>query len=124
MVSTPCLSSSAWLTAPTKPSSCSTSATRRLSLDEGKSTFALRAVIALRMRVSISAIGSVIFFSLPARLHDARDVPAQRERAEAHTAQPELPHERARPPAQRATAPVAHFELLVPRAHLVERQLL
>jgi hypothetical protein len=35
------------------------------------------------MRVSISAIGSVIVVPLPARLHDAGDVSAERELTEA-----------------------------------------
>src|ERR1700757_4841494 len=104
MVIVPCLSSVSERTAPTKPSSESTSAMRCLIFDDGICTFALRERIALRMRVSISAIGSVI--SSPARLHDARDVAPERQLTEAHTAEPELPHERARPPAQRTTVPL------------------
>ena len=48
-----------------KPSSARTSAIALLELRRRASTtFAFRAVMALRMRVSISAIGSVIVMSL------------------------------------------------------------
>ena len=41
------------------PSSLSSSAMRTLSLDDGMSTFSCSALLALRMRVSRSAIGSL-----------------------------------------------------------------
>src|SRR5690348_7712521 len=94
-----------------KPSRESTSAMRSFTFDAGIMTLAFRAVMALRMRVSISAIGSVILLSLPARLHDARDIAPQRKLTEAQAAQPELAHERPRTAAQRTTATLAHLEL-------------
>src|SRR3954464_13280698 len=111
MESSPCLPSSSDEIAPTKPSDLRTSAMRCFIFDAGMITFAFRAVMALRMRVSISAIGSVIVLPLPARLHDAGDVTAERELTEAQTAQPELAHERAPATANRTTVANAHVEL-------------
>src|SRR4051812_28054665 len=106
------------------PSSARTRASSRLIFDEGIETFAFRAVMALRMRVNISAIGSVMDVPLPARLDDARDVTTERELTEAHTAQPELAHERPRTAAQRAPVALLHFVLLLRAGHLVDRKLL
>src|SRR2546426_7580638 len=110
--------------------------------DAGMSTRRCRAPAALRMRVNMSAMGSVIDIfvqsllqlpaaaagppavrgasqkgragetrRLPARLDDARNLPAQRQLAEADAAHAEIAQEAARPPA--AVAPVAtpHLEL-------------
>src|SRR6476646_2756988 len=58
------------------------------------------AVLALRMRVSMSAMGSVVMQSpLPARLRHAGDHARVRELAQADAAQPELPVHGARPAA-------------------------
>src|SRR5579871_5360349 len=65
------------------------------------STRVCLAVTALRIRVSMSAIGSVIF-PLPAALRHARDVAFQGELPEAETAERELPHVGARAAAQMA----------------------
>src|SRR6476646_9939822 len=81
--------------------------------DEGMSTRVCLAVTALRIRASMSAIGSVI--SSPATLGHTRDVAFERELPEAQVAQRELAHVRARAPAQAAA---------VPQADLVFRRLL
>src|ERR1700757_609727 len=67
-------------------------------------TVAFSASCALRMRVSMSAIGSVMLMSrsLPARLHDARDLAAHCDLAQLVAAQPELPEHSARPAGQGA----------------------
>jgi hypothetical protein len=91
---------------------------RTFIFEDGMITFAFRAVMALRMRVSISAIGSVIVVPLPARLHDAGDVSTQRELTEAQTAQPELPDEGARTAALRAAVALADLELPLAIDHL------
>src|SRR5690349_18509844 len=82
-----------------KLSSLRMRAISNLSLDAGTVVKSCLAVVALRNRVSMSAIGSVMFMGFlrsPARLGDARDFPAQRVRAEADAAEPELPHVGAR----------------------------
>src|SRR5256885_2268066 len=84
-----------------------------LMRDAGMSTRVCLAVTALRIRVSISAMGSVIFplstinsqlsaSGLPAALGDACDVALERELAEAQAAQRELAHVGARTAAQAA----------------------
>src|SRR5437868_4328812 len=119
MVIVPCTSSSSRVTVPTKPSFLRTLASSSLSLEAGIATLVLRAVIALRIRLSISAIGSVIFSPkidirfLPAGLDDAGDIPAQRQTAEAKTAHVELAHIRATTATKRATAADTHFELTI-----------
>src|SRR5881392_229375 len=118
MVSSPCLPSSSVEKALTKPSSLRTWATCSFCLDSGMITFALRAVMALRMRVSISAIGSVIVLPLPARLDDAGNVSPERELTEAHAAQPELAQECTRTAALRTTVALADFELPLAIDHL------
>src|SRR5580765_3948039 len=116
------------------------------SLEAGTSTFWCRARIALRIRVSISATGSVNFirfaspqppvlsaFSgepatarvpnhLPRRLRNPRNLPAQRQPTETQTAQPELAQERPRPPANLAAVVPPRRELR-PRLLLVARLL-
>src|ERR671918_614983 len=69
---------------------------------------------ALRIRVSMSAIGSVMLMVVslsPARLGDARDQPVQRQLAEADTADAELPNECARPAAALTAIVLPHGEL-------------
>ena len=60
ITSTGCPSLASTRMSPRKPDSFSTSATARFSLDEGQLTWLCCAMPALRMRVSMSAIGSVI----------------------------------------------------------------
>src|SRR3989449_11190090 len=87
------------------------------SFDEGTSTRWCLAAAALRTRVRKSAIGSVcIVWSLPARLHDAGNFPAQGHAAEADAAQLEFAYETARTAADTAAVAHAHLELgLFPR---------
>src|SRR5580700_325267 len=89
------------------------------SLEAGTSTLGWRALIALRTRVSMSAIGSLVIPALqlflwlsPARLRDAGDFPVQRQLAEAQPANAELAQKRARP----AAAPAAVAVLRVMQA--------
>src|SRR5690349_10299576 len=65
---------------------------------------------ALRMRVSMSAMGSVIMGS-PARLDHAGDLPAEREEPETNPAELELSVVAASTAAHLATVPVADGEL-------------
>src|SRR5205085_8441603 len=87
-----------------KPSSLSTWAMRCLSLVLGMSTAGRSMRLALRMRVSMSAIGSVIMAGIlsPARFLDARDQAVAGHVAEADAADAELAVHRARPAAQPA----------------------
>src|SRR5688500_18213833 len=89
-------------------------ATSSLSFEPGMSTRGWFAAIALRMRVSMSAIGSVILINsvlsiaavrssrlphsklLPARLHDAGDLPLKRKLAQGDPRNAELPQVPAR----------------------------
>src|SRR3954447_19948185 len=61
-----------------------------LSLDEGISTVSWAGMIALRIRVRKSAMGSVIDMRLPARLRHAGDVAVVGQLAQADPAQAEL----------------------------------
>src|SRR5579875_835911 len=85
------------------------------SFELGIRTVSCMATLALRTRVSMSAIGSVIFMSgrllSPARLGDAGDLAGVHELAQADPAQPELPEHRVRPPAPAAPGVGAHLEL-------------
>src|SRR5271169_474562 len=75
--------------------------------------FSCSALLALRMRVSMSAIGSVSTSSLlPARLRHAGDDALVREIAQADAAQAELAEDGARPPATVAARVVADRVLL------------
>src|SRR5690349_7792328 len=95
------------------------------SLEAGTSTLGWRALIALRTRVSMSAMGSLVIvlllrlrpgypqrrsfrtsIFLPARLDHAWNLAVQGELAEAQAANAELAQERARPAAAPATVPV------------------
>src|SRR5690348_1734730 len=82
-------------------------------LEDGISTWVWRACRPLRIRVSMSAIGSLMFIlsPLPAGLHHARQLAARRALAEADAAQAELPDERPRAPAQEAAVVGLHFVL-------------
>src|SRR2546423_12371856 len=120
MVMSPCLSSSSWLTPLTKPSCWRISATRSFSFECGMMTFAFRAVMALRMRVRRSAIGSVILS--PARFDDARNVAAQRQLPEAQAAQFEFANESTRAPALGAAVAQLHLVLLLARRELFQRK--
>src|SRR6188472_4296696 len=82
-----------------KPSSFKRSAMRTFSLDEGETTSACRARMALRIRARKSAIGSVMFLHLPARFDDARDVATEGQIPEADATHLELAQEGARTPA-------------------------
>src|SRR5689334_19964052 len=96
------------------PSFTSVFAMASLCRDQGMSTVALRACAPLRMRVSISAMGSVVI-GLPTRLREAGDLPLARQVAQAEPAHAEPPEERARPPAERAAVVRADLELRRPR---------
>src|SRR5262245_11254548 len=92
-----------------KPSSLRTWATAILSLLAGISTTWRSMRLALRMRVNMSAMGSVIMarFLSPARLLDARDQSVRGHVAEADPADAELPVDGPRPSAQLAAQPHA-----------------
>src|SRR5882672_8656948 len=99
------------------PSSWRIRAISALSLLAGRSTRACLADTALRMRESMSEIGSVIFVSLsqipnprdlPTALGHASDVAFKRQLAEAEAAHRELAHVGARPPAQPAAVAQAN----------------
>src|SRR5215472_6466556 len=84
------------------------------TLEAGTSTFGWRALIALRTRVSISAMGSLVMnapYSLPTGLHDAGNFTVQRELTEAEPAHAVLAQEAARAAAAPAAIPVAALEL-------------
>jgi len=70
-----------------------------------------RARAALRIRVSMSAIGSVIIKS-PAGLDHTGELPAEREQPKTDTAQLEVAVIGARAAADLATIPVPHRKLL------------
>src|SRR6187200_2804791 len=93
-------------------SSRKTCAMATFSRDDGISTIGWCARTALRMRVSMSAIGSVSnLLRLPARLGDAGDLALESKLPEADAAQRELPNERPRTPAALAAAVPLHLEL-------------
>src|SRR3569833_1886563 len=89
-----------------KPSDFSTSSTRPRIVAAGVTTVSRRRIWALRMRVSISAIGSVrliCLVSLPAPLYLAGHLPEIAELTQGDTAQFHLAVEAARPAGQFAT---------------------
>src|SRR5579883_87258 len=114
-----------------KPSSSSTRASATLSLVAGISTSGRSISLALRMRVSMSAIGSVIMAvsslsRLPGCLADARDHPVARKLTETNPAAAELAVHRSGPAADLAAADnldarVARQDLL--RVALIDRLL-
>src|SRR5215831_17234517 len=79
-------------------------------------------MIALRIRVRKSAIGSVIFYllPLPARLDDARNLATQRQVAEADAAHLKLAKIAAGAAAHLATVTRAHLPLLLLLDHVDE----
>src|SRR5499426_3723539 len=108
--SIPCFLSSSTRKFLMKPSSFRISAMRTLSREHGISTFSCSARLALRMRVSMSAIGS-LRMALPARLHDARHLALERQLSEAEPAHLELPEVAARATAELAPRIGARLEL-------------
>src|ERR1041385_5651368 len=82
------------------------------SFELGISARSCSALLALRMRVSMSATGSVSISSLlPGALGHARDHALVGELPQADAAEPELLEHGARPPAAIAAGVVAHLEL-------------
>src|SRR5579875_3314737 len=81
--------------------------------EAGMSTRVCFAAAALRIRVSISAIGSVIFIEQhppsPARLRYAGQFTAQRSLAEANAAQAKLTHIGTRSPADLTAVVLLHL---------------
>src|ERR1700728_660516 len=71
------------------------------------------ATLALRMRVSMSAIGSVIVMAnpLPTGLGDAGDLTGVHQLTKTDTAEPELTEDRLRTSAATAAGVAAHLEL-------------
>src|SRR3954469_3720377 len=99
-----------------KPSSFRTWATLRFKFVAGMSTAGRSIRLAFRIRVSMSARGSVIMVAAsPTRLFDAGDQPVARHIAEADPADAELAVHRPRPAAQLAAALDAD---LLARRHL------
>src|SRR5688572_26467284 len=76
----------------------------------GISQLTWRACEALRMRVSMSAMGSLIVMGLPASFRHARDLAGQGETAEADAAQRKAANEGARSAAQAAATVLLHLE--------------
>src|SRR5262249_518040 len=95
------------------PSSLRMRAISIFKRDAGTSTLLWRAVIAFPMRVSISEIGSVMFISvsLPTRFSHTRNLPVERQLAEADAADAKLADVSARTAAPFAAIVAAHFEL-------------
>src|SRR6185312_14068417 len=82
------------------------------NLELGISALSCSALLALRMRVSMSATGSVsISCLLPRALRHARDHALVGELPQADPAEPELLEHGARAPAAVAAGVVAHLEL-------------
>src|SRR6267142_4493498 len=81
------------------------------NLEDGTPTAVFPTIWALRMRVSMSAMGSVMLMRaalLPARLDEAWDFSAQRDFAQLVAAEPELAKHSARPAGKPATVSQAH----------------
>src|SRR3954453_5069334 len=94
------------------PSSLRIRAISTLSFEVGISVLSCSALLALRMRVSMSATGSVSISSLlPGALRHARDDALMGELPQADAAEPELLEHGARAPAAVAAGVVAHLEL-------------
>src|SRR5579875_2488254 len=88
-----------------KPSLLSTSSTRSRCLEPGTETFGFERICALRMRVIMSPIGSLMDIrrsSSPARLDQAWDQPLGAEFAQRNARQPVLTVVAARPAGQLA----------------------
>src|SRR5262245_23916957 len=93
------------------PSSLRSSTMRIFSLEDGMSTFSCSARLALRMRVSRSAMGSLFMIASPARLDHARHLALEGQLPEAQTAELELPQVAARASTQLTAAIGATGEL-------------
>src|SRR3954447_10707799 len=96
------------------PSRCRMAANASLSLEDGMRTVSCMATLPLRMRVSMSAMGSVMVMPeppSPARLRHTRDLPRVGEVAQADAAQPELAEHGARPAATAAPRVRLHLVL-------------
>src|SRR6185503_5737481 len=80
------------------------------SLEQGMPTSTCPTIWALRMRVNMSAIGSLMLIadSLPARLDHTRHFAVQRELAQLDASKTEFPVHAARPAGQRAAVAQAH----------------
>src|SRR3954466_13571213 len=93
-------------------------ASASFSFEEGMRTSSCIATLPLRMRVSMSAIGSVIVIGSPppspGRLGDAGDLPGVRHVAEADAAEAELAIHGLRSPALPAPRVRAHLVLGLP----------
>src|SRR5919204_2055095 len=97
------------------PSSLRMRAISTLRREDGIDAVSCSALLALRMRVSMSATGSVsIFALLPGALGHARDHALVGEVAQADPAEPELAEDRLRPAAAVAARVLPHLELLRP----------
>src|SRR5262249_2076514 len=92
------------------PSRTSTAAISCLTRENGTSTLPLRACAPLRMRVSMSAIGSVSIPS-PTRLHEAGNLSLAGEPAQTEATQPEASIETPRAAAHRTAVVGPHLEL-------------
>src|SRR5260221_4258601 len=98
-----------------------------LSLEEGTPTAVFPTIWAVRMGVSLSAMGSVMLMRealLPARLDEARNLAAQRDFAQLVAPKTELAKHPARPAGEPATVAQAHGrgvpgQLLLPLARLL-----
>src|SRR5262247_2043865 len=86
------------------PSALRISAIRTFKRDDGISTFSCSARLALRMRVSRSATGSLLMGASPAGLDHARDLAFERQLPEAQPTHLELAQITAGPAAQQAAA--------------------
>src|SRR4051794_10601220 len=91
-----------------KPSSRRISAIASFVREAGMRTSVWRARLPLRMRVSMSAMGSDTFICLPARLRHAGQLAEQRALAEADAAQRETTHVAARAAAHEAAVVARH----------------
>src|SRR5947209_14750429 len=83
-------------------------------LDDGMRTSSLYAVVALRSRASMSAIGSVIVMGSPARLRDARELAGVGKLSQADAAEAELTVVGPGPSAPLASVVLARRELRGP----------
>src|SRR3972149_6114529 len=111
MRSVGCPPSWASITSSMKPSSLRMRAIWRFVREAGTTTSVWRARLALRMRVSMSAIGSETFMCLPARLRHARQLTQQGALPEADAAEGETAHEGGRAAADGAAGGAADREL-------------
>src|SRR6516162_4889537 len=91
------------------------------SREAGTSTLGWRAAMALRTRVSMSAMGSLIIFLLPGllptRLDHSRNLAVERKLPEAQPAYPEFAEITARAPAAPTAVAVLAAQLRLPVLH-------